>query len=250
MVVLNTAYAAPKNAADPKNRAGDFFYEDHASVGKNRWASRLNTQEKSSYHYEAASGRSNWPNRDPIGEYGGLNLYGTIRNDLVNFIDLLGFAKLDPIGSIADLISPKELNKLDELYEQRKAVEDLRETELIKGNAKADKQSQELLDQIDEDIYKTLASDIPDITTKFPDVQERLGELADIIDTAVTDRTSVLDGEKLLKLAAGISCAKAYQIIRDCYIDNTIASDPCKASKKCDNMKSTVDSICGIGGKL
>jgi hypothetical protein len=59
MVALNTAYAAPKNAADPKNRVGDFFYEDHASVGKNHWASRLNTQEKSCYHYEAASGRSN-----------------------------------------------------------------------------------------------------------------------------------------------------------------------------------------------
>jgi hypothetical protein len=70
MVALNTAYAAPKNAADPQNRVGDFFYEDHASVGKNRWASRLNTQEKSSYHYETASGRSNWPNRDPIKELG------------------------------------------------------------------------------------------------------------------------------------------------------------------------------------
>ena len=70
MVALNTAYAAPKNAAEPKNRVGDFFYEDHASVGKNRWASRLNAQEKSSYHYETASGRSNWPNRDPIEEEG------------------------------------------------------------------------------------------------------------------------------------------------------------------------------------
>jgi hypothetical protein len=76
MVAINTAYAAPKNAADPKNRVGDFFYEDRASVGKNRWEKRLNAQEKSSYHYEAASGRSNWPNRDPYGEFwGGANLY-------------------------------------------------------------------------------------------------------------------------------------------------------------------------------
>jgi hypothetical protein len=70
MVALNTAYAAPKNAAAPKNRAGDFFYEDHASDGKNRWAKCLNTQEKSSYHYETASGRSNWPNRDPVSDQG------------------------------------------------------------------------------------------------------------------------------------------------------------------------------------
>jgi hypothetical protein len=90
MVALNTAYAAPKNAADLKNRIGDFFYEDHASVGKNRWEKRLNAQEKSSYHYEAASGRSNWPNRDPIAEYGGVNLYGFVRNDGVNLIDLYG----------------------------------------------------------------------------------------------------------------------------------------------------------------
>ena len=77
MVALNTAYAAPKNAADPKTASG-IFYEDHASVRKNRWASRLNTQEKSSYHYETASGRSNWPNRDPIAERGGLNLYAMV----------------------------------------------------------------------------------------------------------------------------------------------------------------------------
>ena len=90
MVALNTAYAAPKNAADPKNRVGDFFYEDHASVGKNRWQSRLNTQEKSSYHYETASGRSNWPNRDPIQEQGGVNLYGFVANRSINNYDILG----------------------------------------------------------------------------------------------------------------------------------------------------------------
>ena len=90
MVALNTAYAAPKNAADPKNRVGNFFYEDHASVGKNRWASRLNAQGKSCYHYETASGRSNWPNRDPIAEQGGLNLYGFVLNDGVNFWDVIG----------------------------------------------------------------------------------------------------------------------------------------------------------------
>lgn len=93
MVALNTAYAAPKDAADPKNRVGDFFYEDHASVGKNHWAKRLNTQEKSSYHYETASGRSNWPNRDPIEESGGLNLYGFVGNDGVNYWDLLGLVE-------------------------------------------------------------------------------------------------------------------------------------------------------------
>jgi hypothetical protein len=96
MVALNTAYAAPKNAADPKNRVGDFFYEDHASVGKNRWANRLGTQEKSCYHYETASGRSNWPNRDPIEERGGINLYEIVQNSAINQTDSFG---LCPSGS-------------------------------------------------------------------------------------------------------------------------------------------------------
>jgi hypothetical protein len=57
MVALNTAYAAPKNAADPKNSVRDFFYEDRASVGKNRGKSRLNTQEKERFIALARTGR-------------------------------------------------------------------------------------------------------------------------------------------------------------------------------------------------
>ena len=34
MVALNTAYAAPKNAADPKNRVGDFFMKTTQASGK------------------------------------------------------------------------------------------------------------------------------------------------------------------------------------------------------------------------
>jgi hypothetical protein len=90
MVALNTAYAAPKNAADPKKRVGDFFYEDHASVGKNRWVKCLNTQEKSSYHYETASGRSNWVNRDPIAEAWGINLFKFLYNEPLHSVDYLG----------------------------------------------------------------------------------------------------------------------------------------------------------------
>jgi hypothetical protein len=101
MVALNTAYAAPKNAADPKNRVGDFFYEDRASVGKNCWAKPLNAQEKSSYHYETASGRSNWPNRDPIGEAfraGDFSLYNFNTNNPINLIDVLGLFPSSPGG--------------------------------------------------------------------------------------------------------------------------------------------------------
>jgi len=40
--------------------------------------------------YDAHTGR--WPNRDPIGERGGANLYGFIYNDGVNNVDGLGLA--------------------------------------------------------------------------------------------------------------------------------------------------------------
>jgi hypothetical protein len=47
-------------------------------------------EETSAYGYELASGQSKWPSRDPIGERGGLNLYGMVGNDPVNFWDYLG----------------------------------------------------------------------------------------------------------------------------------------------------------------
>jgi hypothetical protein len=40
--------------------------------------------------YKTASGLGKWPNRDPIGERGGLNLYGFVGNNPVNATDLLG----------------------------------------------------------------------------------------------------------------------------------------------------------------
>jgi len=39
-------------------------------------------------HYDPVTGR--WPSRDPVGEKGGLNLYGFVGNDGVNAWDILG----------------------------------------------------------------------------------------------------------------------------------------------------------------
>jgi RHS repeat-associated protein len=39
-------------------------------------------------YYDPVTGR--WPTRDPIGEYGGINLYGFVGNDGVNDVDALG----------------------------------------------------------------------------------------------------------------------------------------------------------------
>ncbi len=42
-------------------------------------------------YYDPITGR--WPSRDPIEEEGGLNLYGMVDNDLVNYVDDLGNVK-------------------------------------------------------------------------------------------------------------------------------------------------------------
>lgn len=42
--------------------------------------------------YEPASDRSEWLNRDSIAEEGGLNLYGYVENDPINYVDELGLA--------------------------------------------------------------------------------------------------------------------------------------------------------------
>jgi hypothetical protein len=92
MVAFNTDYAPSKTSTRSQNRVGDFFCEGADCVGRNRLASRIGTKEKTSYSYETASGRPVWPNRDPIGEWGGLNLYAIVGNDLVNRWDVLGLS--------------------------------------------------------------------------------------------------------------------------------------------------------------
>jgi len=45
-------------------------------------------------YYDPATGR--WPSRDPIGERGGINLYGFVGNDGLNNLDTLGLIELPP----------------------------------------------------------------------------------------------------------------------------------------------------------
>ena len=46
-------------------------------------------------YYDPKTGR--WPSRDPIGEEGGMNLYGFLGNNGLSSIDLLGQIDLDPL---------------------------------------------------------------------------------------------------------------------------------------------------------
>ena len=90
MVALNTAYASSKTLERSQNRVGDFFCEGADCVWNNRLGSLIAAKEKSGYTYETASGRPFWPNRDPIEELGGLNLYGFVGNNPVEKWDALG----------------------------------------------------------------------------------------------------------------------------------------------------------------
>lgn len=60
--------------------------------------------------YKTASGRGNWPNRDPMQEQGGLNLYGFVGNDSINYYDGLGLTKVtDVLGAF---FSPSTADRL------------------------------------------------------------------------------------------------------------------------------------------
>ena len=61
-----------------------------------RFSTKKQDQETGLYYYgyryyDPVTGR--WPSRDPIVENGGLNVYGMVGNDSVNYIDILGLIK-------------------------------------------------------------------------------------------------------------------------------------------------------------
>jgi RHS repeat-associated protein len=105
MVALNTAYASSKTPTRSKNRVGDFFWQAADCAGENGRSTRKRIGEKRGYAYELASSVTDygfryydpvtgrWPSRDPIEEFGGLNLYGMVGNDPINFWDILGLAE-------------------------------------------------------------------------------------------------------------------------------------------------------------
>jgi RHS repeat-associated protein len=102
MVALNENFAPVKTDTQPKNRVGNFFSGTPDCVGSDRPATRNRIGEKRPCSYDFASGvtyygfryydpvTGRWPSRDPIGEEGGLNLYGFVGNNAVGKIDYLG----------------------------------------------------------------------------------------------------------------------------------------------------------------
>jgi RHS repeat-associated protein len=104
MVALNENFAPVETDTQPKNRVGNFFSGTPDCVGSDRPATRNRIGGKRSCSYDIASGvtyygfryydpvTGRWPSRDPIGEQGGLDLYGFVGNDGINGWDYVGLS--------------------------------------------------------------------------------------------------------------------------------------------------------------
>ena len=66
-------------------------------------------------HYDPATGR--WPNRDPIEEQGGLNLYGFVGNDPISYSDYLGQNPVKFHCTLCAEADPTSDSKICEVHE-------------------------------------------------------------------------------------------------------------------------------------
>jgi len=85
-----TSPAPAKGDPTPKNRVWRFFRDRSGTRPANRVRAPQPRREIGPTPTRTAPGLSCWPSRDPIGERGGLNLYGFVDNRGVNWWDSLG----------------------------------------------------------------------------------------------------------------------------------------------------------------
>jgi RHS repeat-associated protein len=93
--------APSKGDPTAKNRVWGFFAESVSENLETRRAALEAHQENYDGPRRTASGIPLWPSRDPIGERGGVNLYGFVGNDGVNSVDRLGLYGGTGIGGPA-----------------------------------------------------------------------------------------------------------------------------------------------------
>lgn len=77
-------------------------------------------------YYDVETGR--WLSRDPIGEQGGLNLYGMVGNDLISYIDILGLILCEDIDALKAELSRNiriEIRGLSDFNQQYEDARDI-----------------------------------------------------------------------------------------------------------------------------
>jgi len=105
MAYTLTKPALRKGDLTAKNRVWGFFSESNNSRPRNRRQVQPLHRKNRPAPTKTASGIPVWPSRDPIGERGGINLYGFVGNDGVNRIDLLGLSAPTAAGFIYGIFS-------------------------------------------------------------------------------------------------------------------------------------------------
>lgn len=73
-------------------------------------------------YYDPVTGR--WPSRDPIGEWGGLNLYAMAGNSPVNWIDVLGLILCCIDGAEEEIDCAGLLAEIAEMQRRRDGIQD------------------------------------------------------------------------------------------------------------------------------
>jgi hypothetical protein len=99
-----TSPAPEKGDPTAKNRVWGFFGDAQEMHRANRPQSLQPRQGNRLTTTKIALGRTYWPSRDPIGERGGMNLYGMVGNDVVNFIDLYGESRWSKFRALVEAI--------------------------------------------------------------------------------------------------------------------------------------------------
>jgi hypothetical protein len=74
----------------PKTRVGVFSGNPSGRLCRRSHFQSINTPGWRGCGYKVAPGRRRWPNKDPIGERGGINLYEFVGNDSIDNIDPFG----------------------------------------------------------------------------------------------------------------------------------------------------------------
>ena len=92
MAYFSTAPAPGRRTLTAKNRVWDFFQMSSKTHPANRRQPAQPRRKPRPTPTKTVAGIPYWPARDPIGEEGGVNLYGFVENDGVNEFDGLGLA--------------------------------------------------------------------------------------------------------------------------------------------------------------
>jgi len=115
MAYFSTEPASERRNLTGKNRVWDFFPLSNKPHPANRRQPLQPRRETRPTPTKTASGIPYWPSRDPIEEDGGMNLYGFVGNDGVNWLDILG----QHVGVLPEIIGSYKITKgeADECFE-------------------------------------------------------------------------------------------------------------------------------------